>query len=170
MGRRIFALALVAALAAVSAVAVSAQSYTPLQHGHAGVWGDPERVGEGMTVSPTYQLGKPFAFFALFLIESGEQVNLYADGDLREAWIGSAVYELTLYDRPDINEPAAARGTGWVATIGQRLHWTIDAGEIQRSGELVQLVRTVAGITRCNSPPVGFGPHPPPVDVFWCVY
>lgn len=162
-----------AALLLALCATVCAQTYTPIQHAHAGIWGDPERVGEGAVVLPTYQLGRPFAFVAIFMIEDGVQRNLFADVDLSAKplpGLGPGVYEIVLYDRPEINAQAVRRGTGWLAPVGDRLYWSIDAGEIQRAGDLSHVVRPVLGVFgRCGSLLIGFSPPRPAADPFWCV-
>jgi hypothetical protein len=161
---------LAVALLAFAAVC-GAQSYTPLQGGHTGVWGNPERSGEG--IMPAAQLvdGAPFVFASIYVIDGGETLGYFAQGATHEE-CERGLCVLDVYRRAEVNGPAIAVGTVVLETLSwTRLSWhlAIEDGPrtILRTGNLVQILAPAgAPVGGCNMVG-GFSPPRPNAGV-WC--
>jgi hypothetical protein len=162
---------ILACLLLAASLCATAQPYRPIQPGSTGLWGDPARVGEGVTVMAQTLAGGPFVFAAIFVMHEGESLGYFAQGDAH-AHCARNVCDFPVYRRHSVNgEPVAIGTLGLEVHGGDRMSWllVIEDGDraIVRDAVLRQSLNPVGSAIGVCDRVGGFGPHPPNAGE-WC--
>jgi hypothetical protein len=144
----------------------------PLQYGHSGLWSDPARNGEGLSLIVTKVDDRPFVFGTAFFLLGDGSPQWFAFQGFAADRCELNLCEFALYRQATVNGPPVTAGSIWLETIGFEIDWTVTVGlepeYIYRDARLKQSLRPpVPGIGACTSG-LGFGPHPPAAPPEFC--